>query len=329
MLNDPAGMGQAFGPASHASTLKHAAELRMQKIRAKPEDHAEQNGVLSQFLRLFMRTVLVASAGIGTAAAYYTYAYETQDLQTIVEETKKKEENKFVGSQLWVDAMEYYLKWRKSFETTVKDYTDPTYHKLLPDMAPELRGRIKTLVLDLDDVLVSKEWTRKKGWSIYKRPGVQEFIAEMGRYFEIVVFSDAPHMYVDPIIDRLDREKVIPYRLYRGETQYHNGKHVRDLSKLNRDLSQVLFISATPEAYQFQPENTIKLKAWKGDVHDTTLLDLIPMLQLIAKHNVRDVRDVVRSYDGEEDVAKAFKQRMQHVAETHKQPKQRGFLSLK
>jgi hypothetical protein len=29
------------------------------------------------------------------------------------------------------------------------------------------------------------------------------------------------------------------YRLYRPETQYHNGKHVRDLSKLNRDLSQV------------------------------------------------------------------------------------------
>jgi hypothetical protein len=25
--------------------------------------------------------------------------------------------------------------------------------------------------------------------------------------------------------------------------QYHNGKHVRDLSKLNRDLGQVLFIS--------------------------------------------------------------------------------------
>ena len=29
------------------------------------------------------------------------------------------------------------------------------------------------------------------------------------------------------------------YRLYRPETTYHNGKHVRDLSKLNRDLSQV------------------------------------------------------------------------------------------
>lgn len=40
-------------------------------------------------------------------------------------------------------------------------------------MMPELRGRVKTLVLDLDDLLVHKEWTRKKGWTIYKRPGVQ------------------------------------------------------------------------------------------------------------------------------------------------------------
>ena len=32
---------------------------------------------------------------------------------------------------------------------------------------------IKTLVLDLNDVLVSKHWTRKKGWTLYKRPGAQ------------------------------------------------------------------------------------------------------------------------------------------------------------
>lgn len=33
--------------------------------------------------------------------------------------------------------------------------------------------RVKTLVLDLDDVLVHKEWTRQMGWKIFKRPGVQ------------------------------------------------------------------------------------------------------------------------------------------------------------
>jgi|LakMenEpi03Aug12_release.lakeMendotaPanAssembly.Ray.scaffolds.fasta_scaffold5359624_1 hypothetical protein len=34
---------------------------------------------------------------------------------------------------------------------------------------------------------------------------------------------------------------------------------------------------------------------------------------------VKDVRDVVRSYDTEEDVAKAFKARMQQINEAHKQ----------
>lgn len=85
---------------------------------------------------------------------------------------------------------------------------------------------------------------------------------------------------------------------------------------------QVLFLSANPDAYAFQPENTIKLPAWRNDTRDTTLLDLIPFLQLIATRGVSDVRDVVKSYDGESDIPKAFKVRMQHAAETHK-PKQR------
>jgi hypothetical protein len=37
--------------------------------------------------------------------------------------------------------MDRYLRARKYVEKSIKDYRDPTYHKLLPDMAPELRGR--------------------------------------------------------------------------------------------------------------------------------------------------------------------------------------------
>ncbi len=103
----------------------------------------------------------------------------------------------------------------------------------------------------------------------------------MAPYFELVVYTDEQNMYADPIINKLDQQRAIPYRLYRQDTQYVDGKHVRDLSKLNRDLSQVLFISANPDAYSFQPENAIKLKPWHGDAKDTTLLDLIPMLQMI------------------------------------------------
>jgi import inner membrane translocase subunit TIM50 len=140
----------------------------------------------------------------------------------------------------------------------------------------------------------------------------------------VVVYTDEQNMYADPIINRLDPQRAVQYRLYRQDTQYVEGKHVRDLSKLNRDMGSVLFLSANPSAWSFQPENTIKLKAWTGETKDTTLLDLIPMLQMIFLTGVKDVRDVVKSYDGEEDVAKAFKTRMQQISEQHKQQQQKA-----
>ena len=72
---------------------------------------------------------------------------------------------------------------------------------------------------------------------------------------------------------------------------------------------------ADPDAYAFQPENTLKLRRWAGDPGDTTLLDLIPMLQMVATRGVADVRDVVRSYDGEPDVAGAFKARVAKIGQ--------------
>jgi TFIIF-interacting CTD phosphatase-like protein len=50
-------------------------------------------------------------------------------------------------------------------------------------------------------------------------------------------------MYADPIVNALDPQRAVQYRLYRQDTQYVDGKHVRDLSKLNRDMRHVLFIS--------------------------------------------------------------------------------------
>ena len=65
--------------------------------------------------------------------------------------------------------------------------------------------------------------------------------------------------YADPILDRLDPQHLVSYRLYRDSTQYVNGKHMRDLSKLNRDLGKVLLITADPESSKLQPENAVQV----------------------------------------------------------------------
>lgn len=52
----------------------------------------------------------------------------------------------------------------------------------------------------------------------------------MAQYYELVIYTDQLPTYADPILDRLDPQRYIQYRLYRDSTQYINGKHVGLLS---------------------------------------------------------------------------------------------------
>lgn len=64
------------------------------------------------------------------------------------------------------------------------------------------------------------------------------WLQEMLPYFEVVVYSDQLFTYVEPVMDRVDPERMI-YRLHRTDTLYVKGKHVRDLSRLGREMSKV------------------------------------------------------------------------------------------
>jgi len=63
---------------------------------------------------------------------------------------------------------------------------------------------------------------------------------------------------------------------------------VKDLSKLGRDLKDVIIIDNSPSAYLFQPENAIPIVSWYQNKSDKELSKLIPFLTNLAK--VDDVR---------------------------------------
>lgn len=46
-------------------------------------------------------------------------------------------------------------------------------------------------------------------------------------------------MTVFPLIDALDPKSIISYKLVRDATHFVDGIHVKNLDKLNRDLSKV------------------------------------------------------------------------------------------
>lgn len=286
---------------------------------------ALESTALGRVFSAIGNTLFFGSVAAASFFGYYTYRYDVDQVDRMVSETEAKPENAFAGSSVWVPVMKWYAQQRRHLEGEMKKYADPPSDRLLPDLPPSAR-HIKTLVLDLDDVLVHSDWTRGRGWRTFKRPGVEDFIRNMAQYYELVVYTSQLPTYADPILDRLDPQRMIQYRLYRDSTQYVGGKHVRDLSKLNRDMRQVLFITADPDAFALQPENAVKLsKQWKEG--DTLLLDLMPFLEAVVRTHVPDVRDVVKSYEGQ-DIPTAFRERMKRVQDQQaaRQQQQKGFL---
>lgn len=175
---------------------------------------------------------------------------------------------------------------RKNHETPETDVTKGQdlvphpHHYGKPD-PPFLPATTKkyTLVMDLDETLVHYEDNGVLG-QFYLRPYAQEFIDEMAKYYEVVIFTAALQDYADWIINRLDSNKNITHRLYRQHTSATNGNyHVKDISKLGRDLSKTIIVDNIPENFQLQADNGIFIKSWFKDPDDSALFELMPLLR--------------------------------------------------
>ena len=178
-----------------------------------------------------------------------------------------------------------------------KPFVQPSREKLLPDWPPDYLNISPdvpcphTLVLDLDDTLVRATWDRRYGWRHAKRPGAEQFLREMAKYYEIVIFTTNIAGVADPVVHALDKDGCAMHRLYRDATMFVRGTHCKDLSKLNRDVRKIVVVDKDRAAVQLQPGNAIIVKPYTDatDRLDTELEDLTPFLAALVNENVRDV----------------------------------------
>lgn len=291
----------------------------------------------------FMYGIAGALTGATAFAGYASYAYSLDEVE---EKTKALRESvnytagndasnveKYQGllystaMTVPAKAVELYLDMRRLLEEHVKGFTEPASEKLLPDLHPA-EQHVFTLVLDLNETIIYSDWKRDRGWRTFKRPGVDDFLQHVGRFYEIVVYSDQLSMYVDPVVERLDTNHFIRYRLSRSATKYQDGKHYRDLSKLNRDPGKILYVSGHAFENSLQPENSVPIKAFKTDEMgevplDTALLDLIPFLEYVARNSPSDIRKVLASYE-RKDVGKEFLERSKDYQRRMQEQRQQG-----
>jgi len=79
---------------------------------------------------------------------------------------------------------------------------------------------------------------------------VDYFLQETSKHYEIVVFTAAMQEYADWVLDNIDKNKNIKYRLYRHHASPDGLSFVKDLSKIGRDLSKMIIIDNLAENFK-------------------------------------------------------------------------------
>jgi len=164
----------------------------------------------------------------------------------------------------------------------------------------------KTLVLDLDETLVHSSFKPIAGADfiipveiddqihqvyVLKRPGVDQFLKRMGEFYEVVVFTASLAKYADPVLDLLDKYKVVKVRLFREACVHHKGNYVKDLGRMGRDIRKIIILDNSPASYMFNPENAVPVESWFDDPNDNELIELIPILESMSR--AEDVREEI------------------------------------
>eukprot|EP01035_Chromulina_nebulosa_P020637 gene20637-26755_t len=180
----------------------------------------------------------------------------------------------------------------------------PAIMPVMGEVIEENKGK-KCLALDLDETLVHSSFQPVKSANyiipvnidgtthnvyVLKRPGVDEFLKKVSLYYEIVVYTASLSKYADPLLDELDKDKLIHKRFFRENCVFFKGHYVKDLSLLdNRSLNQTIIVDNSPMSYIFHPENAIDCTSFIDNPNDTELWQIADFLV-----SIKDADDVTQ-----------------------------------
>ncbi|KAJ0705246.1 putative protein-serine/threonine phosphatase [Helianthus annuus] len=130
--------------------------------------------------------------------------------------------------------------------------------------------------------------------TVFERPGLHEFLSQLSKFADLVLFTAGLEGYAKPLVDRIDAENRISLRLYRPSTiSTEYREHVKDLSFVSKDFCRIVIVDNNPFSFLLQPVNGIPCIPFSaGQPHDDQLLEvLLPLLKHLSEQ--RDVRPVL------------------------------------
>ena len=171
----------------------------------------------------------------------------------------------------------------------------------------------KILVIDLDETLIHSSFKKisnadlrikfKQELAIKKiieayvriRPGVSEFLSQLSNYYDLYIYSSSSKNYLNNIIKYIDKKNIIKKCFCRDDCIMYventgqdfnepniKYKYVKDLTIINKDLRNIVFIDNDITNFTLQEKNGIPIKPFYDDYDDIELYKLIPILKNLA-----------------------------------------------
>ncbi|XP_071734403.1 uncharacterized protein [Rutidosis leptorrhynchoides] len=167
----------------------------------------------------------------------------------------------------------------------------------LPDSVRKQAADVGLTWFELECVSSDKESDGKPKVSyvtVFERPGLHEFLSQLSKFADLVLFTAGLEGYARPLVDRIDTEKTFSRRFYRPSTiSTEYREHVKDLSFISTDYCRIVIVDNNPFSFLLQPVNGIPcIPFTAGQPRDDQLLEVIlPLLKHLSEQ--RDVRPVL------------------------------------
>lgn len=178
--------------------------------------------------------------------------------------------------------------------TVVLDIDETLVHARLPDdiyRQDEERMDVSDSDYDGDTFEVSLRFG--ESFVVNKRPGLDEFLEESAKKYELIAYTAAVEEYARPLIDQLDPDnKIFRHRLYRSHCVHVNGHFVKDLRIVNRPLDRVVLVDNNAYCLLPQLNNGIPISSFYNDHTDTALNVLHKFLHVL--HLGKDVQPMLK-----------------------------------
>ena len=175
-------------------------------------------------------------------------------------------------------------------------------NKKIPPFLKLKNNKKYTLVLGLENTLVNIKIDEEGQMLCHLRPGLISFMNGLKPFYEIISFTKLSKDYSDIIIKEIEgNKKLFDYNLYREHCTLIGREFIKDISRIGRDMSKIIFVDGLKDNLRFHSLNGILIKPYNGknDRDDKALFELKKLLILFFRLGYEDIRVAIKNYKKE------------------------------